>query len=370
MTDPTAPKIRLQAVGWVPAVKASELKVGDQLRYNFGGVYQITEIKDVSAKFLEIRQVSAETGEEYTRRVKKETLVARVPDKDRVRIGHDAPADTYRAQVKPPTGTPGWITVSYGATVEDAVRGRAVSGYPSYFGSVLLDRHGLGSTFKDRAANVEAMADGKTLTSEDGHAFRILPPEPPAAPQAQGGNPTALEGTALPAGHTLGILAEHADDDNARDAAAALVAAGHTPALLSGDVDEDDADTARGTGFMIHVKPDGRVLVHHLVSGVDSWSSLPDADRRSILRAYRKTLRAAGWKCDSQIFRCVHAWRTCPLPEDVTAGQPRGETPQSNTEAGRTALMRAGHAQLGSLAERWSAAVDRETQAPGEAPGA
>ncbi|MGW6145775.1 hypothetical protein [Streptomyces sp. NPDC055140] len=169
--------IHLQGVGRVPAVAAQQLKAGDQLMYNFGGVYQISKIEDASPKFVRIFEVSTETGEEYHRRVMKDSLMARVPDKQRRRLGHDAPATVYRAQVYAPKGRT-WVTVSHGATGEDAAIGNLASGYPSYFGSVMLDRHGIGGSFESRAASVKAMTEGVTLTAGDGHRFRILPPQP------------------------------------------------------------------------------------------------------------------------------------------------------------------------------------------------
>jgi hypothetical protein len=181
--DVATKSIHLQGVGRVPAVEARELKVGDQLMYNYGGVYQITKIEDASPKSFRIFEVSAETGEEHSGRVKKDRLVARVPEADRRRLGHDAPATDYRAQVYAPQGR-SWITVSHGATVEAAASGRTRLNQFSYFASVLLDRHGLGGTFEARAASVKAMAQGGTLTAEDGHSFRILPPEPTSSKTA------------------------------------------------------------------------------------------------------------------------------------------------------------------------------------------
>jgi hypothetical protein len=327
MATPEQPKkIRIQAVGWLPAIEASELEVGDQRIYNFGSTHQITKIEEASPKFLTITSVSTETGEEYTSRVKKTSLVARASERDRHRLGHDAPATAYRAQILPPNG-PGWITVSHGATAEDATRGNATSGHPSYFDSVMLDHHGLGYTSDNpngRADSVKAMTDGETLTAEDGHSFRILPPKQPEQPALR-----VVEGTVIPAGHTLGIPADHADDVNARDAYAALVAAGHTPAELSNETDEDDNDTARGTGFMLDVRDGGRVLVYQQADGNRGRAV---SDYKETLRAYRRTLRAAGWECGGRIFLCVQAWRTSPLPEGVTAAQTRGETAEETPE--------------------------------------
>ncbi|MFF1680719.1 hypothetical protein ACFVYG_32365 [Streptomyces sp. NPDC058256] len=175
--DVATATIHLQGIGRVPAAPARELKVGDQLMYNHGGVYQITKIEDASPKFFRIYEVSAETGDEYNSRVKKDRLVARVPEADRRRLGHDAPTTDYRAQVYAPQGQI-WITVSHGATVEAAASGRTRLNQFSYFDSVLLDRHGLGGTFDAHAASMKAMAKGETLTAEDGHRFRILPPQP------------------------------------------------------------------------------------------------------------------------------------------------------------------------------------------------
>ncbi|MEV5568348.1 hypothetical protein AB0L54_36675, partial [Streptomyces sp. NPDC052196] len=98
----------------------------------------------------------------------------------------------------------------------------------------------------------------------------------------------------------------------------------YIPAELSNEEDEDGNDTAQGTGFMLRVKPGGRVLVYHLADGRDGGAV---SDHKDTLRAYRKTLRAAGWECDGRIFRCVHAWRTSPLPEGVTAAHTRSEAP-------------------------------------------
>lgn len=102
--DVATATIHLQGIGRVPAVAARKLKVGDQLTYNYGGVYQITKIEDASPKFFRIFEVSAETGEEHSSRVKKDRLAARVPEADRRRLGHDAPTTLYRAQVYAPVG--------------------------------------------------------------------------------------------------------------------------------------------------------------------------------------------------------------------------------------------------------------------------
>ncbi|MFE6000407.1 hypothetical protein ACFQ6C_26660 [Streptomyces sp. NPDC056454] len=183
VTDP-AQKIRLQGVGWVPAVPAHELAVGDQLMYNGGSVSQITKIVDATPKFFTIHEVCTQRGEEYQRRVKKDRPVARVAEHHRSPLGyHTAPATDYRAQISPPTGDLGWITVGHGDTFDAAVSGLTPSRQEStHFGSVMLDNHGLGWTAKNhegRADSLKAMREGATLTAADGHSFRVLPPETP-----------------------------------------------------------------------------------------------------------------------------------------------------------------------------------------------
>ncbi|SEE83142.1 hypothetical protein SAMN05216483_6696 [Streptomyces sp. 2131.1] len=196
-TDAATRTIHLQGVGRVPAVEAQDLSVGDQLMYNSGSVYQITKIEDASPKFFRIFQVSTETGEEYSRRVKKDRLAARVPEGKRRRLGHDAPATNYRAQVCAPQGGI-WVTVSHGDTAKAAACGRTPLNQFSYFGSVMLGRHGLGDTYDARVDNMAAMAAGATLTAENGHRFRILPPEQPSV---------SVEAAALAQKYPLGAAA-------------------------------------------------------------------------------------------------------------------------------------------------------------------
>ncbi|MGW1436782.1 hypothetical protein ACWD7M_16225 [Streptomyces griseus] len=180
VTDP-AQKIRLQGVGWVPAAPAHELVVGDQLMYNGGSVYQITKIVDASPKFFTIHEVSTQNGEEYQRRVKKDRPAARVAEKHRRPLGyHAAPATDYRAQISPPTGNLGWITVGHGDTFDAAVSGLTPSRQESTHFASVMDDHGLGWTAENhegRAESLKAMREGATLTATDGHSFRVLPPE-------------------------------------------------------------------------------------------------------------------------------------------------------------------------------------------------
>ncbi|WP_428957865.1 hypothetical protein [Streptomyces sp. cg35] len=202
----------------------------------------------------------------------------------------------------------------------------------------VMDAHGIGREcmadwdlfpHQDRMAGLSTRVQGKHATvllipvDDSGPAAPATP-----APALSADEPPARDavgGTVLPAGHTLGIPARHADSREAADAAAALLVAGHRAAELANETDDDDVDQAHGTGFKIEVREDGRVLVYHLVAGVDAWHSLADADRRAVLRTYRDTLHAAGWEVDGRVFRAVHAWRAAPLPEGVTVEQTRGE---------------------------------------------
>jgi hypothetical protein len=71
--------IHLQGIGRVPAKPASELKVGDILSWNCSpNGYVVVSVRDVSPKFIEIVEKNRSTEEEFTRRLKKDRLVAAV----------------------------------------------------------------------------------------------------------------------------------------------------------------------------------------------------------------------------------------------------------------------------------------------------
>jgi len=72
-------RIHLQAVGNVPAVKASELQVGDVLRWNFGYTSTIERITpNQTGSMITVEFV----GSKYPRRYRLDTLVARVKSKE------------------------------------------------------------------------------------------------------------------------------------------------------------------------------------------------------------------------------------------------------------------------------------------------
>lgn len=72
-----AKMVHLQYVGDVPGVEASELSAGDRLMWNFGMVSTVVSVEDASPKFIRIVE-RAKDGQDYTRRLKKDRLVARV----------------------------------------------------------------------------------------------------------------------------------------------------------------------------------------------------------------------------------------------------------------------------------------------------
>lgn len=68
--------IHLIALGNVPAVPLSEVQAGDTLLWNFGSKSEVVRITAVTPKTYEI--VERVKGQEYTRRKRGSTLVARI----------------------------------------------------------------------------------------------------------------------------------------------------------------------------------------------------------------------------------------------------------------------------------------------------
>jgi hypothetical protein len=68
-------KIRLQGIGTIPAVKASELRVGATMVWNYGNTERIQKITpNKSGKTLELDIIS-ESGKKLKRRVSVDRLV-------------------------------------------------------------------------------------------------------------------------------------------------------------------------------------------------------------------------------------------------------------------------------------------------------
>lgn len=81
--------VHLQFVGDLPGTPAAELAVGDHLMWNGGAVYVITGLREASPKFIEITERDARKpdSQEYTRRLKKDRLVARLTERQLRRQG-------------------------------------------------------------------------------------------------------------------------------------------------------------------------------------------------------------------------------------------------------------------------------------------
>lgn len=75
---PPAAKIRLQGVGWMPAVEARDLVVGDTIMWNYGYTSKVLDIKDVSPAFLRLTLRDRDGGVNERRMKKAGRSVARV----------------------------------------------------------------------------------------------------------------------------------------------------------------------------------------------------------------------------------------------------------------------------------------------------
>ncbi len=77
-TQTTTGRIHLQGIGNAPAIQASELHAGDRIMWNFGYIYTVVSVEDASAKFIWLTE-RAEDGKEYTRKLRKDRAVAKLP---------------------------------------------------------------------------------------------------------------------------------------------------------------------------------------------------------------------------------------------------------------------------------------------------
>lgn len=75
MSTATTPTIHLQSIGKVRAKQASEIVKGDVLVWNFGMRTLVLEVREISKCFLEVDELSEESGNTTTRRMKKDRLV-------------------------------------------------------------------------------------------------------------------------------------------------------------------------------------------------------------------------------------------------------------------------------------------------------
>ena len=70
--------IHLQGVGRVLAQPASNLEPGDRIMWNYGSVYTVVSVEDVSPKFIAIVERDKDGKDWGPRRLKKDRLVARM----------------------------------------------------------------------------------------------------------------------------------------------------------------------------------------------------------------------------------------------------------------------------------------------------
>lgn len=76
--EPNDKSIRLQGVGWVYAIPAEELEVGDRVMFNYGAVYRIESVVKQTAKTVTFEMVNEKTGKVYETRKYKTKLMARL----------------------------------------------------------------------------------------------------------------------------------------------------------------------------------------------------------------------------------------------------------------------------------------------------
>lgn len=70
--------LHLQGVGLHVAKRATEIKIGDVLVWNYGHTSEVVAVREVSPQFIAIDEKS-ESGKVYTRRIKKSRTIAWSP---------------------------------------------------------------------------------------------------------------------------------------------------------------------------------------------------------------------------------------------------------------------------------------------------
>lgn len=68
--------IRLQSIGMVKAIPASELKVGMRVAYNFGYTYDVVSIAPKGKQSISVGLVSTKTGEKFNQTMRLTRNVA------------------------------------------------------------------------------------------------------------------------------------------------------------------------------------------------------------------------------------------------------------------------------------------------------
>lgn len=75
MSTATTPTLHLQSIGKVRAKLASEIAAGDVLVWNFGMRTLVLGVRELSKCYLEVTELSEESGNTTQRRMKKDRLV-------------------------------------------------------------------------------------------------------------------------------------------------------------------------------------------------------------------------------------------------------------------------------------------------------
>jgi hypothetical protein len=70
-----AKAIQLQSIGFVPAVEAADLKVGDITVWNFGATEEILEVLEPTKAFVKLIIKTVSSGSIHERKLKKTRLV-------------------------------------------------------------------------------------------------------------------------------------------------------------------------------------------------------------------------------------------------------------------------------------------------------
>lgn len=82
MTTAATPTIHLINCGDMEGIYSRDLQIGMRLMWNYGSTYDVLDIRDKSAQFIEITERSTESGKSYTRRLKKDRVVCAYWPKD------------------------------------------------------------------------------------------------------------------------------------------------------------------------------------------------------------------------------------------------------------------------------------------------
>lgn len=75
--------MRLQGVGWVKGITASELQIGMRMMWNYGFTTDVVSIAPKGKQSITVCERDTETGKEYTRTMRLSRAVAAYWPKER-----------------------------------------------------------------------------------------------------------------------------------------------------------------------------------------------------------------------------------------------------------------------------------------------